>query len=155
MKLKKDRVISIVLLTFMVAVAVAVSRFKAPVINSTGDPGAKLFPMLGVILVSIGSVGLFFQSNGSTEEPFMSREEIKRLIKLAAGFVLYGACLGAAGYLIATPVMLFLVMGLMAQGNPVKLTARIAYSIGITAILYLVFTYALRFRLPQGILGGF
>lgn len=153
MKLNKDRAISIVLLVFMAAVAAAVSRFKAPVINSTGDPGAKLFPMLGVILVVTGSLGLFFQNN--TQQPFMNSQEMKRLIKLAAGFILYAAGLRVAGYVIATPVMLFLVMGLMAQGNPMKLITRIVYSVGITASLYLVFTYALRFRLPQGILGMF
>lgn len=152
-KLGKNRILAVVLLLFAAVVYGIITTFPLPVINATGDPGPRLFPTLGVLLVAAGSIGLLLQKE-QTSAPFMSKPETKRLLLLAGGYIAYAAGLWALGFLLVTPVMLYLVMGLMAQGKPLKLVVRIIYSVGITAVLYWVFTYLLKFKLPGGFLFG-
>lgn len=147
----KNRILALVLIVFAAIVAVMVSRFAKPVLNSIGDPGPKLFPVLGIILVVSGSVGLLLQKKDDSAS-FMNKEETRRLLLLAASYVLYAVGLYLIGFIISTPIMLFLVMKLMAQDKKLKLPVRIIYSVVITAILYSVFTYVLKFKLPVGVL---
>lgn len=147
----KDRLIGIAFLVFSAVVWVTVQGFPEPVVNSTGDPGPRLFPTLGVLFMGAGSIGLIFQK-GARSQPFMKKEEYRRLLWLAVGFLLYTAALFGLGFLVATPVMLFVVMGLMAQGKKLNLVIRLAYSAVITAVLYTLFSNLLRYKLPTGAL---
>lgn len=147
----KDRMIGIVLLIVAAIIYIMVCQFPLPVINSTGDPGPKLFPTLGVILIIAGSIGLIFQKQDKSE-PFMLKDEYKRLFQLALTFVLYAIGLWGIGFLLSTIIMLFVTMTLMAQEKKLRLPIKIGYSLVITIILYLAFTYLLKFKLPSGYL---
>ena len=146
----KDKWLGIGILLFSVIVYAAIQRFQSPPMNITGDPGAKLFPAFGVLLMVIGGIGLILQKK-QENKPFMQKDEYKRLLLLTAAFVVYAAGLWLVGFLAATVIMLWIVMGFMAGEQKLRQIIRILYSVLVTAVLYLVFTNVLHFKLPAGL----
>lgn len=149
--LGKDKWLGIGILLLCTVVCVAIQRFQSPVMNITGDPGAKLFPAFGALLMAIGAIGLLFQKK-QEDKPFMKKEELKRLLLLATVFIVYAAALYLVGFLAATVIMLWIVMGLMAGDRKLNPVVRILYSILVTVVLYYVFVNVLHFKLPNGLL---
>ena len=151
MKLKKNQIIGIVLLIFTAIVGVMVAQFDAPIVNAISDPGPKLFPIIGLVLVGVGSVGLL-QQKTEEEEPSVSSEEKIRILKMLGLYIAYTLGLWLFGFLIATPIALFAVMHLMAMGKKLKLPVQIGYSVVVTVVLYVLFSSVMKFMLPKGLL---
>lgn len=147
----KDRWLGIGVLVLSIICVVAIQQFPDPVMNVTGDPGARLFPTFGVILMAIGGAGLIFQKNQNTKA-FMEKAEYKRLLLLTVTLVVYAAALYLAGFLLSTVVMLWVVMGFMAGDKKLKMIIRAPYSLIVTAVLYLAFTNILHYQLPAGLI---
>jgi hypothetical protein len=149
---KKDKFIGAVSLLLGIVTLIATYKIKvSPTVASSGEPGPRLFPYIaGAILVLCG-IGLLVQKSAESE-PFLTKEQTKRLWTLFALFILYCVGLNFLGFVISTPIMLFITMTLFAGENKLKLWAKLLYSVGITAVIYLLFVVLFKTNIPSGTL---
>lgn len=151
--MKKDKIVGyLMLITGCCALAMTL-MVKIPESSiSIGEPGPRLFPMIGSVLILIGGIGLVFQKAPETE-PFMSKLEFRRLGQLSVVFVLYAVALYLLGFVAATPIMLYITMSMFAGTREVSKIIKFVYSFAITIMIYIVFYKLLALGLPQGLIG--
>lgn len=150
--MKKDKKIGVSMLILGAFLLAATLMIKIPASSiNIGEPGPRLFPMIGTLLILVSSIGLLVQK-AEPAAPFMNREQTKRLVFLAGLFVLYAAALYLAGFMIATPIMLFVSMTMFAGKKKLPLWIKLVYCIAITAAIYFVFYKVLALGLPKGLI---
>jgi len=150
--MKKDRLIGLISLllggiAFALTMMIQVSASSA----SASEPGPKLFPMIASVLLIGCGLGLMLQKQ-KDYDPYMTKEQVQRLCTLFGVFVLYCVGLHFLGFVIATPVLLFLTMTMFAGEKKLSLIVRLLYSVGLTAVIYLAFVVALKTNIPSGLL---
>ncbi len=121
------------------------------------DPGPRLFPMLGSIGMLIFGAGIFFNAskgeNAAKEAPvFLPRDGWIRIAKVTVIFVAYTLALKYIGFLIATPVFVFLITTLFAYEKKINIVVRILFSIATAVLIWLIFVKLLSVILPAGTL---
>ena len=149
MKLKRDQITGALLVLIGIIVAFMTSSFSVPF--SMSYPGPKALPMIAVIGFIVCGAGIFVESTKSNKEEkvFLVKEGWIRVIVstviLAMKYV---------GYLIATPVICYILTTLYAKGSKSTLKGRLIYTILLTAIIYVVYVYAFGLGVPTGELFG-
>ncbi len=66
----------------------------------------------------------------------------------------YIAAMTAVGYLIATPVILYILTTMFARGSQTSLKGRIIFSVAVAVIIYVIYVFAFGLTLPGGMLFG-
>ena len=150
--MKKDRLIGLISLV-LGGIALALTMMIPMPASSTSasEPGPRLFPMIASVILIVCGLGLTLQKQ-KDYDPYMTKEQVKRLGILFGAFVLYCAGLHFLGFIIATPILLFVTMTMFAGEKKPSLVVRLIYSIGLTAIIYLAFVVALKTNIPTGLL---
>lgn len=149
-KLYKDQVLGIVL----VIVSLIFGFFTSRISNSilVGDPGPKVFPTTACVLIGLCGLLLAVKPEKEEGKPFLSKEEWKRLFSLYGLYLLYWGLLWLVGYKIAIPVILFIISYLFSRGTKTKIPQIIAYTIFVSAAIFVLYVFVMETRLPQGIL---
>ena len=86
------------------------------------------------------------------EEPFLLKEGWMKIAVTAILLIVYVLCMKYLGYLISTPILLFVLSTLFAKGNKASLKARIIFSVGFTIALYIIYVYLFGLSFPMGLL---
>ncbi len=73
-------------------------------------------------------------------------------VSILAVFIVYAAALKGAGYLIATPVFMFLLMMILCPAQERRPGRFLLISVLVTAVIYGVFVLGFQVQLPAGIL---
>lgn len=154
MKLKRDQITGAMLVILGIVVAVMVSQFKVPF--SVAYPGPKALPMIAVIGFIICGAGIFVESTKSEkEEPvFLVREGWIRIASSILLLAVYILGMKYVGYLIATPIICYLLTTLYAKGGKSTLKGRLIYTVALTVIIYVIYVYAFGLSVPVGELFG-
>jgi len=150
--MKKDRIVGII--SLVLGIAALIGTFQIPVsvnIASSSEPGPRLFPMLASILLVICGIGLLIKTPGE-DTVFLTKEQWKRYGKLFLAFLAYYAGLYLVGFVVSTPIILFVMMTMFAGPKKPSLVIRLLYSVGIALILFLAFEKLFKFPLPSGLL---
>lgn len=106
--------------------------------------------ILSVVLIVMGLVG---KQPADAKAPFdIKSEGFRRVVKICASMILFGALIYAAGIYIGMLVMLPLCMYLHGERN-VKILAGL--TVLIVVFIYVVFGIALKVPLPMGLLGDY
>lgn len=150
MKLKRDHIVGTILVLIGI-VGIVMSRNISVTSNST-DPGSRLFPVMACILLIVCGMGVLLSAAKSTEKQFLPTGGWKKLAMSFGVLVLYALALKYIGFLISTPVFLFLVVTLLADGKKIAVWKKLLYSIIITALSWYVFHQLLAMNLPRGML---
>ncbi len=111
------------------------------------NPGSGLFPFITGLLVLVPNVISLFKVELHNEEIRFTLDVIKKLLSMAAVFIMWLVLMPLLGYVAVTFLATFLfskVMGLEGLLKPVLL------SIGTTGACYLFFDYILYSDLPRG-----
>ena len=66
----------------------------------------------------------------------------------------YIAAMTAVGYLIATPVILYILTTMFARGSQTSLKGRVIFSVAVAVIIYVIYVFAFGLTLPGGMLFG-
>lgn len=149
--MSKNKTIGLISLILGIAVLIGAANIKvAKMAVSMGDPGPKVFPFMAGGLLTLCGIGLFF-SRQEDGEVFMTREQWLRVAALFGVFIGYVVLLYLFGFIIATPVLFFLMITMFAGEQKVGLPVRIGYAIGLTAVIYVLFVVLLKTYVPQGI----
>ncbi len=145
--MNKSRITGLALAALGVLIVAAAGGIMDPRLEN--DVGPRLFPYIAGIGLIVCGAGVFLRAGADTGKGYLPREGWMRLLRMSALMVLYTAGLLTAGYLAATPVMLFVsmkMMGIKAR-SPVK---TIAISLGLTILVYFIFERILHVMLPPG-----
>ena len=143
-KLKKDRLLGIIVL--VIAAFFAYFTGKLGATNFEGDPGPKMFPYMGSIIMALCGIMLLVKPEKKEKGKFLSRD------------VLFVVMMKYLGFVITAPIVLFIVSFLFSKiSDPDAATKKriirsLIYSAAVTAALYLVYVVALDAKLPSGAL---
>lgn len=150
--MKKDRTVGLVSLVVGIIACIGTLQIKtSAAANFATDPGPRLFPMIASILLMVCGIGLIVKKQ-EDEEPFLTAAQWKRLALLAVVFVAYVVGLNFVGFVISTPFMLYATMTMFAGENKLPLWAKLVYSVGVTAVVYLLFVVVFKANIPLGTL---
>ena len=152
---KKDRVLGVIVL--LIAGWITYLSFGLKATGYEGDPGPRMFPLIGAgVLVLCGIALIIFP--GKKDGVFLTKEQWKSAGKLFAMYVLFAVLLWLGGFLVAVPVMLFIITymlsGLSKADRTKKHRLIIALIFGVVGggLLYLAYVIGLKAAMPTGIL---
>lgn len=136
------------LLAFIgIAVLIMAKDLSAPVIEH--DPGPRFFPSIAAAGLII--CGLFISAQPQKRtEPFLTPEGWRRMGWMAVLLIGYTLGLIYLGFLIITPIALYITMRMMGQPKSKYLTT-VVVSLAVTFIVHYVFQELLMVILPSGI----
>ncbi|MDR7522702.1 MAG: tripartite tricarboxylate transporter TctB family protein [Armatimonadota bacterium] len=113
--------------------------------------GPAFFPRLLALALGSCAVALSWRSIRGRSDPGPLPPVQARLFLATLGLtVAYALLLPSLGYLLATPLYVVAVVGVLGYRHPGGLAAA---AVGITGVLYLVFVRALKVLVPMGPLG--
>lgn len=151
-KIKRDQITGAALVLVGLVVAILVSRFKMPM--TSAYPGPKMLPMIAVFGFIVCGGGIFIESTLSKKEekPFMVKEGWVRMGITLIVLAVYVLAMTYVGYLIATPVITYVMATLFAKGKTSSVKGRIIFSVLLTVIIYVIYVFAFGLGLPDGLL---
>lgn len=135
------------------------SMFIRASLNS-GDPGPKLFPLIGCAILFVCGVGMLLRKPADGGGQFLTKTQWKRAGLLFGLYILNFLLLWLFGFIIATVAMLFILCVVFtardyARQNRKKIVLRsLVYALLLGAAVYLIYAIALDTQLPAGIVWG-
>lgn len=152
MKIKRDQVTGAVLILLGLATFFMTMDFSMPI--TAAYPGPRMLP-------TIAAVGFVVCGLGILVEGILSKKE-EKVYMVKTGWLRIGATLGviagyigamtAVGYLIATPVILYILTTMFARGSNSTWKGRVVFSVAVALVIYVVYVYAFGLSLPSGML---
>ena len=154
---KKDMILGIA--SVLISLWIVMETMGLQVIEKRGDPGSRLFPLIGAAIMFICGLAIIIKP-GSEEKKFLTKEQWK-----SAGLIFGVYCLCAilfwlVGFMIAVPIILFIVTFLFqGQSRPddpksKRLIRSIIYAVIAGAALYVIYVIGLQADLPKGLIFG-
>ena len=115
-----------------------------------GDVGAGFFPRaISIMIFVCGIVIIIGEIKKNSTEPLMNTY-IRKSLLMSLLSLAYIYFMGMVGFVLLTPIYIAVLLFLIGQK---KIVLNIAYSVGITAMIYLVFGMFFNVRLPTSFLG--
>lgn len=146
----RNQITGLLLVIIGIIVLIMVSQFSVGL--SASYPGPKLFPMVAALGLVILGVCIFLQKDGGFTYQLSGRF-FKRLAIVFGVTIVYIIGLKYLGYLISTPVYVYVVVTLFAISSPENRTKwwhRLIFAVIVTAFLYVFYVYIFESRLPSG-----
>ena len=143
----------------LISLWIVMETMGLQVIEKRGDPGSRLFPLIGAAIMFICGLAIIIKP-GSDEKKFLTKEQWK-----SAGLIFGVYCLCAilfwlVGFMIAVPIILFIITFLFqGQSRPddpksKRLIRSIIYAVIAGAALYVIYVIGLQADLPKGLIFG-
>lgn len=150
MKLSKDRWLGIA--AILVAAFFAWQTSKVAGSNFVGDPGPKVFPYAGCILMALCGLALLLKKPVKSTRTFMTREELRRAAVLFVGYIVYVVLLWLIGLAATLPIVLFGISYLFSLSGKANWKKSLLYAIVVAASIYLIYVVLLKCQVPTGII---
>ena len=153
---KKDRLLGIILLLISLFFFYFTLQQEAP--RFEGDPGPKMFPLIGCILTAVCGVLTLVRPEKTERKTYLTKEEFKRAAKLFGLYAAFLLLIWALGFMITAPLLLFAISVLFSfesrPDDPLgkRLLRSAIYAIIVGGALYLLYVTALQTQLPKGAL---
>lgn len=111
--------------------------------------GARMFPrFVFVLIIALSLLQLVLNMRGKQKKKNpMEGVDYRRMLSMILLIVCYALLVEPVGYVLSTPIFLFLSMWIMGQRDP-RILAGV--SIGITGLLFLAFRVILYVPIPLG-----
>lgn len=119
-----------------------------------GDPGPKMFPIAGATIMAICGIGVVIAPDKESKQ-FLTKEQWKSAGTLFAMYVLFAVLFWLFGFVVAVPVVLFIVTYLLSSlsmqtaSKKKRLLVSLIFGIVGGAVLYLVYVVALKASMPK------
>lgn len=152
MKGKRDQITGAVLVILGIVVFLMTTTFSIPVTSSY--PGPRMLPDIAAFGFVVCGLGIFIESIVSKKEgtSYLTKEGWLKVVTVFLIIAAYIAGMLVAGYLIATPVILYIMTTLFARGSNSTTKGRIMFSVLTAVIIYLIYVFAFGLTLPSGLL---
>lgn len=154
-KNKKDFGLGLFCLIFAAIITYLSTLLKAT--GYEGDPGPKMFSMIGAVIVAICGIGLII-SPEKEQKVFLTKQQWKAAFGLFGMYVLLALLLWLLGFMIAVPIMLFIITFMLSKLSVKDTTVKhrliisLIYGIVGGAVLYLAYVIGLKAPMPNGLL---
>ena len=118
------------------------------------EPGPRLMPTVGLILILVSSIMLLINGlrDKKEEKPYFPEGGVKKLVFAFALLCVYGILLTLFGFLIPPPFAMFAFVNMLKEDEKVTWWQAVLISIVVTAFLYGMFVIGFQIKLPSGIL---
>ncbi len=118
------------------------------------EPGPRLMPTVGLILILVSSIMLLIDGlrDKKEEKPYFPEGGVKKLVFAFALLCVYGILLTLFGFLITTPFAMFAFVNMLKEDEKVTWWQAVLISVVVTAFLYGMFVIGFQIKLPSGIL---
>ncbi len=118
------------------------------------EPGPRLMPTVGLILILVSSIMLLINGlrDKKEEKPYFPEGGVKKLVFAYALLCVYGILLTLFGFLITTPFAMFAFVNMLKKDEKVTWWQAVLISIVVTAFLYGMFVIGFQIKLPSGII---
>ncbi len=118
------------------------------------EPGPRLMPTVGLILILVSSIMLLIDGlrDKKEEKPYFPEGGVKKLVFAFALLCVYGILLTLFGFLITTPFAMFAFVNMLKEDEKVTWWQAVLISIVVTAFLYGMFVIGFQIKLPSGII---
>lgn len=149
MKVNKDRAVGIAFAVMGALIIMMASGIT--ITQNLSEPGPRLFPYISGGGIFICGVGMALtKQKEEQKQAYLDRDGWKRMVMASALMIVYYLGLNYLGFLISTPIFMFLVIWLLASGKKINLIFSIALSVLTTGLLYVLFKQAFMIFLPTG-----
>ncbi|WP_455504395.1 tripartite tricarboxylate transporter TctB family protein [Blautia sp.] len=151
MKWNKDKTIAAVCV--LIGVIYLIGALSLPQTNLAKDPGPKVFPVIGAVIVILSSISIILKRYEKTPEAVYTKEQWKKAGIMLGLFIVYLLMLWIFGFLISTPVILLVSSYMFTDENvKVALWKRVIFALALTFFLYWIFAKVLVMLLPTGMI---
>lgn len=152
---KKDLTLGILSISF--AAFIFANSITMRSTGYEGDPGPKLMPLIGSVVMAIFGIILILHPE-KDGEVFLTRRQWKDVAVLGSTYILMAVCLWLFGFTVTVPIIMFLVTLLLSRISPGEFTLKqrllksVIYAAITSAAIYVVYIVLLGAQLPRGIL---
>ncbi len=151
MKLNKDKIIAAVCV--LIGVIYLIGALNLPETNLAKDPGPKVFPIVGAVIVIVSSAAILLKRYDNEPKAVYTKEQWRKAVIMIGLFVVYLLMLWVLGFLISTPIILLVSSYMFTdEGVKVALWKRVVFALALTFFLYWIFAKVLVMLLPTGMI---
>ena len=156
MKIKNKKDFGLGVFCVLLAVWIAYLTMQLKPSMYEGDPGPRMFPMIGSVVIALCGIALIIKQ-GEPGRAFLSAAQWKAAGKLFAVYILFVLLFWAFGFVVAVPLILFIVTfmlsGLSAKDKTIKqrVIMSLIFAIVGGAALYLAYVIGLDAKMPKGV----
>lgn len=157
MKIKNKKDFGLGIFSLALAAFITYMSMGLEATGYEGDPGPKMFPLIGAFIIAVCGIGVIVAPDKESKQ-FMTKAQWCAAGKLFAMYVAFAVLFWLFGFLVAVPVVLFVVTymlsGLSMQGKTKKqrLLTSLIYGIVGGAVLYLLYVVALDASMPKALI---
>lgn len=148
--LSRDRISAIIIIFFGLFMIYNTSQIQSQFAVASSDIGPKALPYIVSLGLIICGIGIFMQSGHKKSQHFLTLRGWKRLGLLTILLVLYIPAMKYIGFIIATPIVLFLISMLMGAEKKLSLAKAAFFSVIVSVCIYMIFVNYLHVQLPSG-----
>ena len=155
-KIKKDQILGIAALIIAAFYAFHVS--KLPPTSYVADPGPKMFPMAGCLILGICGILLIIHPSKAEGKALFTKEQWLHCWLLFGIYVLYLVLLWLVGFTYAVPVILLVLSYVFSfvtkpdEAFKKRIVKTLIYTVVLGAAVYVLYVVVLDAQLPGGIL---
>ena len=154
-KNKKDFGLGVFCILFAALIIYLSLQLKAT--SYEGDPGPKMFPIIGSVIMAICGIALIVAPE-KEQKVFLSWKQWKAAFGLFGMYVGLALLLWLLGFMIAVPIVLFIVTFMLSKLSVKDATVKrrllisLIYGVVGGAVLYLAYVVGLKAQMPTGLL---
>lgn len=149
-KLNKDKVLAAIFL--LLGILYLIVSLKLPETNLAKDPGPKIFPIIGAVLVIGSSLAILLKRYEELPKAAFTKQQWKKVGVMFAVFVAYAILLWIVGYIPSTILALVITAVMFDRDRKIPFWKKAIFALVVTGLLYFVFSKVLVLLLPQGML---
>ena len=122
-----------------------------------GDPGPKMFPIIGSVIMAICGIALIIAPE-KEQKAFLTWSQWKAAFGLFGMYVGLALLLWLLGFMIAVPIVLFIITFMLSKLSVKDATVKhrllisLIYGVVGGAVLYLAYIVGLKAQMPTGLL---
>ena len=157
MKIKNKKDFGLGVFCILFAALIIYMSVQLKTTNYEGDPGPKMFPIIGSVIMAICGIALIVAPE-KEQKVFLTWTQWKAAFGLFGMYVGLAVLLWLLGFMIAVPIVLFIVTFMLSKlsvkDSTVKHRLLISLIYGIVggAVLYLAYIVGLKAKMPTGLL---
>ena len=156
---KKDFYIGLV--TVIVSAFIIWQTVLLPGSAYEGDPGPKMFPMIGGVLMAICGIILMIKQGNEEAKQFLTKEQWKKCGILFAVYALFLLLMYVFGWVVAMPIILFILTYILSGVSMPDVTKKkrlltsLIWAVCCGAGIYLAYKVGLKASVPKGLMNKF
>ena len=155
MKIKNKKDFGLGVFCVLLAVWIAYMTMQLKPSLYEGDPGPRMFPMIGSVLLAVCGIAMMIKQ-GEPSKVFLTAAQWKAAGKLFCVYILFVLLFWAFGFVVAVPVILFIVTFMLSAlsakeaGIKKRLLMALVFALIVSAVLYLAYVVGLGAQMPKG-----